>query len=269
MIGMRGFIKTEGFALGTVLGAWLMLMGGLACGGDLNACILKACADMPRGGGYASDRAAEVRFARLGVIPDRNGRSLQVCPSAASPTFCSAACYLVLLRALQYWERQERKVFSVKVWQALRADERHTDGYLSWGRFNANGPGCAKWVHDLGAGISFTSPAFAKPGDFLKIFFSPTAGAAERGHFVVFLGIRRIDGTPFIVYWSANRRTSGYGVVRIALNDKRIRFLLFTRITRPENVARVPQLPPTDPWLASMLSRTCSFREMIQRCRLR
>ncbi len=267
---MRGFIRQKISRWGTVLGAWLILMGGLACAADFNACILKACSDMPRGGGYAADRAAEVRLARSGVIPDRNGCSLQGCPSAASPTFCSAACYLVLLRALQYWERQEeRKVFSAEVWQALRVDERHPDGYLSWGRFNANGPGCAKWVHDLGAGISFTSPALAKPGDFLKIFFSSAAGATERGHFVVFLGIQQINSTPFIVYWSANRRTSGYGVVRIALNDKRIRFLLFTRITRPENIARAPQLPLTDPWLASMLSRTYSFREMIQGCGLR
>ena len=234
---------------------------------ELNPYILQAVHAMPAGGGYASDRAAEVRLARRGVVWRPERRVLEISPQGASPSFCSAACYMVMLRALQDWEqRQKRVVFPPELWHALRVLETHPDGALSWGRFNANGPGCAKWVHDLHAGYSFTSPEYARPGDFLKIFFSSQAGVNERGHLVIFLGIRQVDGQRYLTYWSANKRTNGFGIDKVALNDKRVCYTLFTRIINPERIADAVKLPPNDLWLAEMLTRVCRFAEMEKKC---
>ena len=155
------------------------------------------------------------------------------------------------------------RVFSAQVWESLRVEETHPDGYLSWGRFNSNGPGCAKWVHDLRAGFNFTDPKLALPGDFLKIFFSSQIGAQERGHLVVFLGLEQLRGLPHIRFWSANK-PGGYGVRTLPLSS--IRHLIFTRVTHPERIALAPSLPVHDPWLAAMLTHDFSFPEVCRRC---
>lgn len=73
----------------------------------LNPHILHAVQSMPTGGGYASDRAAEVRLARSGIVWQQRSRQLVVAPREASPSFCSAACYMALLRALGSWEAEQ------------------------------------------------------------------------------------------------------------------------------------------------------------------
>ena len=230
----------------------------------LNPYILRAVQSMPTGGGYASDRAAEVRLARSGIVWQKRSQQLVVAPRAASPSFCSAACYMALLRALGSWETEQgRRVFSAQVWESLRVEETHPDGSLSWGRFNSNGPGCAKWVYDLRAGINFTDPKSALPGDFLKIFFSPQIGAQERGHLVVFLGLEQLRGQPHIRFWSANK-PGGYGIRTLPLSS--IYHMIFTRVTHPKRIALAPSLPAHDPWLAAMLTHDFSFPEICQRC---
>ena len=52
------------------------------------------------------------------------------------------------------------------------AVKSQADGVGIWGRANANGPGFSKLVHDLQAGINFTEPEKAVPGDFLKLFWN-------------------------------------------------------------------------------------------------
>lgn len=223
--------------------------------------VLAARAGMPTGGGYAADRAAEVRLAEHGIV--WQGSGLRVSPDGASPTFCSAACYIVLLRALRTWEAASGKRFSENVWHALRVETTHRDGYLSWGRVNANGPGLAKWVHDLDAGVNFTDPAAARPGDFLKYFHSPAIGAHERGHLVIFLGSVVKDGRTYMRCWSSNR-SGGYGERLVLLSA--VHHPIFTRITRPERVALAPQLPEHDPWLADMLTRDVPYAEVVEKC---
>lgn len=229
----------------------------------LNNDILSALRSMPAGLGYASDRAAEIRLAERGVLW-RGAPQLSISPAGASPTFCSSACYMALLLALQNWERsQPSPVFSTQVWQSLRIYPQHPDGYLSWGRINANGPGLAKWVYDLRAGVNFSSVQYARPGDFLKFFHSSAIGAHERGHLVIFLGLVEQAGQKYVRYWSCNK-PGGYGVRMVLL--QKMHHPIFTRITHPERIARVVALPASDPWLAAMLSQDCPYSEVRAKC---
>ena len=226
--------------------------------------ILAAVRSMPVGGGYAADRAAELRLAEQGITW-RGGR-LRISPTGASPTFCSAACYMVLLRALRAWEQRRSRELPESVWHSLRVEPQHPDGFLSWGRVNANGPGFAKWVHDLGAGYSFCSVEAARPGDFLKFFHTSAIGARERGHMVIYLGLVERGGQPCIRYWSSNK-PGGYGEGTIPLAG--VHHPIFTRITHPERIAAALALPAYDPWLGSLLTRESSYAEVQAKCNLR
>lgn len=172
---------------------------------------------------------------------------------------------MVLLQALRSWE-QEHAALSPAVWYSLRVEPLHPDGFLSWGRINANGPGLAKWAHDTGIGCNFTSFQAARAGDFLKFFHSPAIGAHERGHLVVFLGMETRAGRPCIRYWSGNR-AGGYGVRTVPVAA--VHHPIFTRITHPERIAGVLRLPAHDEWLASMLSRHVSYAEVCAKCGVR
>lgn len=230
---------------------------------SLNADILAAVRSMPRGGGYAADNAAEVRLAQSGIF--RQGGALRVSAEGACPTFCSAACYIVLLRALRLRESRTAARLPAEVWHSLRVEPQHPDGYLTWGRVNANGPGLAKWAQDAGVGVSFTSPQAARPGDFLKFFHTPAIGVKERGHLVVFLGMVQREGSPHIRYWSANK-PDGYGERIVPL--AKMHHLIFTRITHPERITRILALPPLDSWLASMLTRSHSYSSVCKQLAL-
>ena len=63
------------------------------------------------------------------------------------------------------------------------------DGEGIWGRWNANGPGTARLFHELGLGSNFDNFDQAKPGDFMKIFWSRQVGKSEHGHSTIFLGM--------------------------------------------------------------------------------
>lgn len=231
---------------------------------DFSAYVLAAVRSMPSGGGYASDRAAEVRLAERGIV--RAAQGLRVDPAAAAPTFCSAACYMALVKALQSWEGSlPAPVFTPAVWESLRVEPRHPDGYLAWGRANANGPGFAKWVHDTGAGVNFSSLAAARPGDFLKFFHNTEIGVRERGHMVIFLGAEQRDGELCIRYWSSNK-PGGYGVRSAPVRS--MHHLIFTRITHPARLAASLRLPQLDSWLASMIERDFSYAECAAKIRL-
>ncbi len=230
---------------------------------ELNPHILRVIEQMPIGGGYAADRTAEQHFARSGVVWREQEQRLVVSPRDASPTFCSAACYMVLLRALQDCESRGDVQFPPSVWRALRVEWPHPDGVLSWGRFNANGPGCAVWAHDLGAGINFCSPFLARPGDFLKFFFTEHLGVSERGHLVIFLGLVQNGGEKCIRFWSSNK-PGGYGVRSLPLRS--LHHLIFTRIIRPERIRNVLNLPASDSWLGSLLRAPTDWDTVCRRC---
>lgn len=262
MLAWRKITKAEW--LGALCGA-LLGLGSCAPlpGGqeeDFSSRILAAVRSMPEGGGYAADHSAERRLAQSGIT--RRGSGLHVSPQGASPTFCSAACYMVLLKALQ--SRQDSgRALAPEAWAGLRVEAEHPDGYLNWGRANANGPGFAKWIHDLGAGVSFCEVHKARPGDFLKYFHSPAIGGRERGHLVIFLGSEQRGSETYLRIWSANR-PQGYGTRSIPLSS--IHHPIFTRITRPERFAAAAELPSQDPWLASLLHTSTTLSEVQSRC---
>lgn len=218
---------------------------------------------MPGGGGYSATPADVERLAQQAVVWSESKQTLSIVPRLAVPTFCSAACYMVLLRSLQHWESAVGRRFPAAVWQELDVTPHQPDGTGIWGRANANGPGLAKMVHDLGVGINFHDVRLAQPGDFLKIFWSESIGATERGHLVIYLGLERKNGTVYLKYWSANK-PGGYGVKSAPFS--RMHNLIFTRITAPQNFANVTKLPPLDNWLADMQRRSYTFAEVRRKC---
>ncbi|MCP5547851.1 MAG: hypothetical protein H7A50_10810 [Akkermansiaceae bacterium] len=218
-------------------------------GGDdgFNTKVLAAVRSMPRGGGYDGSDAAKNR------MPEAcswNGGALTVDAGAASPGFCSGATYLVLLDALGSGPREMMPVTD------------QIDGHGIFGRWNANGPGCAKLVADLGAGVNFTSWDEARPGDFLKIWWTDEIGGRERGHHVVYLG-RTGD---IVRYWSSNQ-PGGYGVKTARIDE--CRRVLFTRITRPDRFAAAGRLPERDAWLEAMLRKDFTWSDVVARCMVR
>ena len=215
-------------------------------GSGLNPKVLAAVRTMPGGGGY--DGSAPTKNLLHGACSLADGE-IQVNASRAKPSFCSGATYLVLLKALGSGP------------QALLPEIDQKDGHGTFGRWNANGPGAAKLVADLGAGKNFTSWDAAQPGDFLKIWWTDKIGGSERGHLVVYLGHN--DRT--VRFWSSNQ-PGGYGTRSVPRSDcKRV---LFTRITRPEKFATAKNLPPADPWLERMLHDDFTWAEVVTKCRI-
>ncbi len=230
----------------------------------LNRLVLRAIKKMPQGGGYQTGRVAFSRLCDEAVIWDERNQRPIFKPRRATPSFCSEAAYFALVLALQEWERENRLRFPAGFWQYMRPSVAQADGVRGWGRMNANGPGLAKWAHELRAGINFSDIRKARPGDFLKIFWTPRIGAREYGHFVIYLGTAHsADGTPLVRFWSSNT-DAGYGIKYAALSD--CKRLLFTRIVHPRQFAAYNRLPETDEWLLSLMKKEVSPREMFKRC---
>ncbi len=127
---------------------------------------------------------------------------LRVNPSVARTTYCSGATYLVFVRAIQLLLPQS--AFADGLAEAL-AIKGQPDGVGVWGRWNANGPGTACLFHELGLGHNFTSFEAARPGDFMKIFWTDAVGRREHGHSVIYLGGEQQNGIEMIRFWSSNK----------------------------------------------------------------
>lgn len=214
---------------------------------DFNQKVLVALKSMPSGGAYdGSDATKNLLHAACEL---RDGK-ITIKAQRAMPSFCSGATYLVLLKSLDFGNA------------ALLPKIDQQDGEGIFGRWNANGPGAAKLVADLDAGENFTAWEKARPGDFLKIWWTEKIGGSERGHLVVYLG----HDAENVHFWSSNQ-PGGYGHKSARRAD--CRRVLFTRITRPENFAKASQLPAHDPWLAKMLREDFSWKEVVEKCHVR
>ncbi len=215
---------------------------------DFNPRILTAVKSMPTGGGYdGSDATKNLLHGACSMLND--GRIL-VDANRAKPSFCSGATYLLLLKAMDYDGEEMLPEIDQK------------DGHGVFGRWNSNGPGAAKLVADLGAGKNFTSWEDARPGDFLKIWWTDQIGGRERGHHVVYLG----HDTETVRFWSSNQ-PGGYGTKSAPRRE--CRRVLFTRITNPEKFAAAKNLPAIDPWLAAMLREDFTWADVAAKCRVR
>jgi hypothetical protein len=217
---------------------------------------------MPEGGHYATSRAATSALVHAAHF--ESGRFV-VLPAPDSPSFCSGATYLVFLKTIQQLRSDGRLRLDPETLEALVVREGQRDGEGVWGRWNANGPGTARLFYELGLGTNSTSFATAKPGDFMKIFWTPEVGNTEHGHSVVYLGTEVKNGEQYVRFWSSNI-PAGYGEKSVPRS--RIAQAIFSRLEAPENLARIKSAPELDPYLAGLVSRRSSFAEAREKCGL-
>lgn len=177
----------------------------------------------------------------------------------ARPSFCSSACYLLLLKALEIWNYERSKpVISERAWLALMPRIGQHDGDGPWGWANANGPGFAMLVHSLGAGVNFEDWSPGPAGRFHEDFLD----GPHRPQ-----GIRAPDGAgegwrrrgDFLVF----QRPDGYGSKTVP--KSKIKRVIFTRITRPERFNLAPSIGH-NAWLASLLKQDVSMKEVRSHC---
>jgi hypothetical protein len=243
---------------------FLVILGltvGTSFAGDYNDLILEQIKQMPQGGRYSVSHFAKIRLQSSAHF--ESGKFF-ILPSAASPSFCSGATYLVFIRALEALrERGELKLDFATLEQLIIRDQR--DGEGIWGRWNANGPGTARLFHELGLGQNFDNFDQAKPGDFMKIFWSRQVGKSEHGHSTIFLGLENRLGVQYVRFWSSNI-PSGYGEKSVP-RDK-IAYAIFSRLQMPANLARINTAPFVDTYLASLLRIHSSIAEAGTKCGL-
>jgi len=228
---------------------------------DLNGLILEQVKQMPQGGRYSVSRFAKIRLQSAAHF--ESGKFF-ILPSAASPSFCSGATYLVFIRTIEALRARGELDLDFATLDQLIIRDQH-DGEGIWGRWNANGPGTARLFHELGLGRNFDNFDQAKPGDFLKIFWSRQVGRSEHGHSAIFLGRENRLGVEYVRYWSSNI-PSGYGDKSVPRS--KIAYTIFSRLQTPANLSRIRSAPFVDPYLASLLRKRSSFAEATQKCGL-
>ena len=219
-----------------------------------NEAIIAAVEKLPLGGGYATTLVA--RDALQASVAWEDGRPA-LRPARAQPSFCSGATYLVCLVALAQQQRAARIQLSPEVWRALVVVGQG-DGEGIWGRWNANGPGTARLFQETGIGTNFTDIQKAKAGDFLKIFWNDSIGAAEKGHSVVFASTGMANGEETVSFWSSNS-PGGYGNKTVPRS--KIKRMLFSRLEHPERLDSVLSLPPRDSFLSNLEEKSVSPAE--------
>ncbi len=221
---------------------------------DINAMILSEVARIPEGGKYAANRYAILQLQSTAHF--EKGKFFTI-PDAPFPSFCSGATYLIFIRVLEDLRRMD----AVKLEPATLSQliiRGQPDGAGIWGRWNANGPGTARLFHELGLGRNFTDYAKARPGDFLKIFWTEEVGKKERGHSVIYLGRETVDGVEQVKFWSSNI-PDGYGTKSVPRS--KIAHAIFSRLEKPERLNRIGSIPATDPYLGSLLEVESSIAE--------
>ena len=247
--------KLADMRFGLFLFSCICLGTGVAGAMDYNAVVLDQIRRMPAAGGYSTAQPAHDAL-RAAIQP--GSMFLQVHSRAVRPSYCSGATYLVFLESLNRLAAARKLYLSEEVQQALILQYPHPDGLGVWGRWNANGPGTARLFYETGMGENFVDPERARPGDFLKIFWTDAVGRDERGHLVVFMGFGERAGKPTVRYWSSNK-PDGFSMKETDLDQ--CANMIFSRLTRPERISAVVRLPEKDAYLASLLKEPSSFRE--------
>lgn len=224
----------------------------------LNQYVLQAVKSMPKGYGYEASQRAVDRLAANVTLKDK---SIQQNLKGARASFCSGATYMVFLRVID--QLQKNKSITINEKNLKRySDIGVKDGEEIFGRWNANGPGTAKLFSDLGCGVNFTSYEHAKPGDFMKIWWTSAIGEKEKGHLVVYLGHTKNS----VKYWSSNQ-PFGYGSKTVARS--KIKHTLFSRFTRHDRLSKASSLSKKNQFLADMLRKDFSWAQVVQQCKVR
>jgi hypothetical protein len=244
-----------------ILGAFLAFAARASFAGDYNGLILEQIKQMPQGGRYSVSHFAKIRLQSSAHF--ESGKFF-ILPSAASPSFCSGATYLVFIRTLEALRARGELHFDYATLEHLIIRDQR-DGEGIWGRWNANGPGTARLFHELGLGQNFDDFNQAKPGDFMKIFWSRQVGKSEHGHSTIFLGTENRPDGQYVRYWSSNI-PSGYGEKSVPRS--KIAYAIFSRLQTPANLARINSAPSVDAYLASLLRTRSSIAEAGSKCGL-
>ncbi|MFA5899956.1 MAG: hypothetical protein WC829_12690 [Hyphomicrobium sp.] len=187
--------------------------GARACGGvDYNAMILDIIKDLPTGGGY-SIGSSYVSPA----IQSRNigGGRFELSVYDGHPSHCTSATYALFVRLIAVLNNSGRihlsgeQLRTFEVRRRLPDGTQLVDGQGPFWIFNSNGAGVAALLKHTGVGINFRDDklAYARPGDFLKLFWNGNVGASEQGHQVVYLGRRDVGGRDMICFWGSQRQT--------------------------------------------------------------
>ncbi len=207
---------------------------------------LRSCFVFAYGFGFASDGQPDLLY-----YPER-----------LNPSYCSGAVYTAVLGALIEWDGS-RPDFALTQdeWRAL-VPRSCEDGDRVWGWANANGPGYAVLVHELGAGYSFTSWAQARPLDIVKMWWTDEIGGLERGHLAILVE----NNADHIVIWGSHERNERgqEGIYLKKIPKSKIRRVLFTRITNPEKFAGSEGIEYNS-WLNSLLRTRVSWEECLRR----
>jgi hypothetical protein len=231
-----------------------------ARGADCNAMVLREVAAMPLGGEYGTSRVATVALVRAAHF--ESGKFF-VLPAPDSPSFCSGATYLVFLKTIEQLRRDGSLKLDPDTMESLVIREGQRDGEGVWGRWNANGPGTARLFFELGLGRNSINFDTAKPGDFMKIFWTSEVGNTEHGHSVVYLGREMKDGVEYVRFWSSNI-PAGYGEKSVPRS--KMAQVIFSRLETPENLARIKSAPEVDPYLSGLVTKRSSFAEALGKC---
>jgi hypothetical protein len=227
--------------------------------GDYNSAILEQIKQMPQGGRYSVSHFAKIRLQSSAHF--ESGKFF-ILPSG--PSFCSGATYLVFIRTIEALRvRGDLHLDYSTLERLIIRDQR--DGEGVWGRWNANGPGTARLFHELQLGQNFDNFDQARPGDFMKIFWSRQVGRNEHGHSTVFLGVENRPDGQYVRYWSSNI-PSGYGEKSVPRS--KIAYAIFSRLQTPANLARINNAPLVDTYLASLLRTRSSISEAGTKCGL-
>src|SRR6266571_3009779 len=228
---------------------------------DLNGLILEQMRKMPSGGKYSVSHVAKIKLQSAAHF--ESGKFF-VIPTAPYPSFCSGATYIVFIKTIETLRDSGQLKLDVATLNQLVIRDQ-VDGEGIWGRWNANGPGTARLFHELGLGQNFDNFNQAKPGDFMKVFWSRQVGKSEHGHSTIFLGMEnRADG-QYVRYWSSNI-PSGYGEKSVP--RAKIAYAIFSRLQTPANLARINSAPLVDTYLASLLRTRSSISEAGTKCGL-
>lgn len=224
-----------------------------------NRAVLSSLEEIPSGGGYSTSPGA-VSFLEESAGAIAGGFR----PAGPGESFCSSATYLVLLSALKKLELGGHLALPELGWESL-AEVRLADGHGAWGSWNANGPGAARFLSRSGLGYAFADYSLARPGDFLKFFWTGEIGRSERGHLVVFLGFTDGPSGQCVRYWSSNK-PEGMGVREVPL--AKMKNLIFARLS-PSQSVRVPSPEDVDDLLVRMGTERFGWASVREQCLLR
>jgi hypothetical protein len=245
--------------LGLALFLFLWSAPHLVRADDLNSVVLDQVRQMPKGGRYSVSHFAKIQLEAAAHF--EHGKFF-ILPPPDSASFCSGATYLLFIKTVEALRSRGGLQLDLAALESLIIHDQH-DGEGVWGRWNANGPGTARLFHELDLGSNFVSFEKARPGDFIKIFWSKEVGRNEHGHSAIYLGSETRNGIEYVRFWSSN---VGAGYSEKEVPRAKIAAAIFSRLEKPANLSRASQLPEVDSYLASLLTKRSSLSEAQKKC---